>query len=193
MCNNTGMIIGIDEAGRGAWAGPLVAAAVALKKPIAGLADSKKLSSKQRLVLAEEIRLHAHVGIGSVDAQTVDEVGLTKATSIAMEDALSLITEPYSEVIIDGIFNYLPGTPNVVTLVKADSKIAEVSAASIIAKVYRDQIMHEQSTIYPEYGFSKHVGYGTALHHQMIRQYGATPIHRMSYKPLQAILRVSDV
>jgi ribonuclease HII len=185
--------VGIDEAGRGCWAGPLVAAAVVLHVPVKGLADSKKLSKNQREILAERIVQHATYGIGWVSAKEIDDVGLTLATQQAMTAALKQIENNYDEIIIDGNLNYLPGIAKVKVLPKADSLIPAVSAASIIAKVARDRYMYDIAAKYPQYKFERHVGYGTALHHEMLKIHGACDLHRISYKPLQVLLRVADV
>lgn len=193
MENNNRLIIGIDEAGRGCWAGPLVAAAVLLGKDIPGLADSKKLSAKQRTILSLQIKETATYGIGWVYAQEIDEIGLTRATQKAMREALNQIEDSYDEVVIDGNFNYLPEVRNVTVIPKADSLVPAVSAASIIAKVARDEYMHDIAKHFPQYQFERHVGYGTALHLEMLKLHGVSTLHRLSYKPLQALLKASDV
>jgi ribonuclease HII len=185
------MLVGIDEVGRGCWAGPLVAGAVLLEEPIIGLKDSKKLSKKQRERLDAEIRVQALAfGIGWVTPQEVDELGLTLAVKLAMQRALNQITVPYDEVIIDGSLNFLAENPKTIALIKADDLVPAVSAASIIAKVARDNFMAQAAKAYPGYGFESHVGYGTAQHIQALKELGVCEIHRLSYKPIQA-LRVS--
>lgn len=180
-----GNLVGIDEVGRGCWAGPLVAGAVMLASPIEGLKDSKKLSKKQRDYLAEIILQQATgYGLGWVTPLEVDQLGLTAAVRLAMQRAVAEIKEPYAEIIIDGNYNFLHDMPNISTLVKADDLIPAVSAASIIAKVARDNYMAEQAKLYPEYGFESHVGYGTARHIAALKEYGVTPLHRRSYKPV---------
>jgi len=163
------MILGIDEVGRGPWAGPLVVGAVVLgDAKIDGLTDSKKLSAKRRSQLDTLIREQAAgFGLGWVHAEELDQL------------------------IIDGTINFLQETSKgtyVTTLAKADLLIPSVSAASIIAKVARDSYMAEQDSIYPGYGFSKHVGYGTALHRAAIDEKGVTPLHRTSFAPIAKIL-----
>lgn len=182
------MIIGIDEVGRGCWAGPLVAAAVLLRIPIDGLTDSKKLSKKRREMLDEQIKEHAEVGIGWVSPADVDRLGLTAATAQAMRNALEQIHVSDAEVIIDGSINYLPDVQNTKNLIKADSLVPEVSAASIVAKVARDNYMAKIADKFPMYQFEKHVGYGTAQHLEMLKLYGVSELHRLSYKPIQALL-----
>lgn len=184
------IVVGIDEVGRGCWAGPLVAGAVLLKQPLEGLRDSKKLTKLQREQLAESITASgAAIGIGWVDAATIDKVGITTAVKMAMEAALKQIEEPYDRVIIDGHINFLNGHPKTEAIIKADDSVPAVSAASIVAKVARDRYMAEQALLFPEYGFDTHVGYGTALHLEQLRLHGVTPLHRRSYKPIQALVQ----
>ena len=135
-------IVGLDEVGRGCWAGPLVAGAVVLAKPIAGLTDSKKLSDKQRRQLAEQIKAEAvSYGLGWVAPAFIDMYGLTLSVQRAMQQALAAVNAPYVQIIIDGNYNYLPNEPLASFLIKADLSVPEVSAASIIAKVARDDFM----------------------------------------------------
>jgi ribonuclease HII len=193
-------IVGIDEVGRGCWAGPLVAAAVVLRRPIAGLTDSKLLSRAQRERLAVLIYEYAAVGVGWVSPGEVDELGLTAAVARAMSlavEALDLSGEIYDEVVIDGNYNYLSNyvwprarSPaiKVQTMVKADLKVAAVSAASIVAKVARDNFMTDAARQYPAYQFESHVGYGTSVHLERLKLHGVCPLHRLSYKPIQRIV-----
>lgn len=184
------MILGVDEVGRGCWAGPLVAGAVVLDDPIAGLADSKVLTKIQRTTLAAQIKKSAKaVGIGWVTAEEVDAIGLSKAVGLAMQRAVEQINTPYTEMIIDGNINYLPNDPRATAVIKADGSVPCVSAASIVAKVARDEYMHTIAHHdYPLHGFANHVGYGTKLHHEMLILHGVTPLHRKSYKPIQKLL-----
>lgn len=182
--------VGIDEVGRGCWAGPVVAGAVILDKPIAGLKDSKQLSKNQREKLVPEIRLWAlAVGIGWVQPAEIDELGLTAAVGLAMRRALEQITAAHDEIIIDGNFNFLADNPKARAVIKADASNPAVSAASIVAKVARDKYMVEISAKYPYYGFDKHVGYGTALHLEKLKLHGVSDLHRRSFKPVQALLQ----
>jgi len=181
-------VIGVDEAGRGCWAGPLVAAAVLLRHPIEGLNDSKVLSKIRREQLAVIIKEKAVYGIGWVSAAEIDKIGLTAATRKAMSEAVSQIPGNHGSIIIDGNFNYLPDIEQVQVMPKADSIIPAVSAASILAKVARDNFMHDMAKKHPLYQFERHVGYGTALHFQLIKEHGVCELHRLSYKPLQALL-----
>lgn len=187
-------IVGIDEAGRGSWAGPVVAAAVVLHRPIAGITDSKLLSKQKRQNLATAIKQAAlSYGVGWASNEEIDNLGLTAAVAKAMHDAVSELNCAFDKIIIDGNYNFLPSFANVVTKVKADITVAEVSAASILAKVERDNFMHEQAKIYKHYTFDKHVGYGTAAHRKEIRAYGICHIHRKSYKPIGLALESSHV
>jgi ribonuclease HII len=181
------VIVGIDEVGRGCWAGPLVAAAVILHKPIKGLKDSKLLSRKQREILSQKIYANASVGIGWVDAATIDRIGLTAATSKAMDAAVKQLKIPYDEIIMDGHFNFLPAR-QITTIIKADRTIPSVSAASIIAKVARDDYMYKIAANFPAYKFDQHVGYGTKLHTEMLTLYGLCELHRKSFKPIRQLL-----
>lgn len=180
--------IGIDEVGRGCWAGPLVAGAALLLQPIEGLADSKVLSKKRRNELSAEILEHAIVGLGWVWPQELDRGGITWAVKTAMERALAEITEAYDEIIVDGNSNFLNENPRARAIIKADGSIPAVSAASIVAKVARDTYMEQTAhTLYPQYRFDKHVGYGTAVHIAALHEYGVCELHRMSYKPIKKL------
>ena len=188
------MILGIDEVGRGPWAGPLVVGAVVLGDSvnIEGLTDSKKLSPKKRAILAEQINNEAvAVGLGWVQADELDEIGLSAALRMATIRAVQEIKTPYHEIILDGTINFLKDTPKgpyVTTLAKADLLVPAVSAASIVAKVARDNFMTAQADIYSQYGFEKHMGYGTSLHKQALNIFGVTPLHRRSFSPIAAML-----
>lgn len=192
------MILGIDEVGRGPWAGPLVIGAVVLPDSytIEGLTDSKKLSAKKRILLDMQIRQEAlGFGLGWVHAEELDEIGLAAALRRATIRAVEAIQVPYHEIIIDGTINFLKETSKgqfVTTMPKADLLIPAVSAASILAKVARDTYMEEQSEIYPEYGFNSHVGYGTAKHHQALITHGVTPLHRKSFTPIAKLLGAAE-
>ena len=188
------IVVGIDEVGRGCWAGPLVAAAVILDAPIPGLADSKQLTKERRKELAKAIYLRAKsVGLGWVSAQRIDRIGLSAANREAMNEALGNIVGQYDKVIIDGSFNFLSDNPKAEAVVKADGNVDPVSAASIVAKVARDAHMVEMAMQYPEYGFERHVGYGTNYHYEQIKRFGVCELHRTSYKPLQALMNSSDI
>lgn len=183
------MIAGIDEVGRGPWAGPLVAGAVILGEPIIGLKDSKKLTKAQRQLLSVEIRAKVKAfGLGWVWPSQVDKLGLSKAVELAMRQALSQIKCGYDEVIIDGNINYLADIKASRALIKADDSVEAVSAASILAKVARDDYMVQIAKKYPGYGFENHVGYGTAAHLAALQHLGVSDIHRRSYKPIRRLL-----
>lgn len=182
------IVIGIDEVGRGCWAGPLVVGAVILNRTIPGLTDSKVLTALQRKALSVLIHDQAAAcATGWVTPQEVDQLGLTAATGLAIERAITHIPI-YDELIIDGSVNFIPDNPKARTMVRADAVVPAVSAASIIAKVARDDYMAEQHLLYPSYGFDTHVGYGTAKHKQALVDCGVTKLHRLSYKPIQLIL-----
>jgi len=201
------MILGIDEVGRGPWAGPLVVGACILparedqdgkaieaEKWQEKLTDSKKLSIKQREELYAEIKKHAvYLETGWVSAEEVSRVGLSEALRLATRRAVKKVkTSDFSEIIIDGTQNFLQGTSlenQVTTLKKADLLIKEVSAAAIFAKVERDHYMYKLVEKYPEYGFEKHVGYGTVAHKAALEKYGVTPEHRTSYRPVAEIMQ----
>lgn len=187
------MVVGIDEVGRGPWAGPLVFGAVVLGGvTIDGLTDSKKLTKKKREALDLLIRETAIAfGLGWVSAEELDEIGMSKACELACRRALEQITVPYSEIIIDGLVNFLKDTgkgPYVTTMKQADLLVPSVSAASILAKVARDSFMEEQDVLYPGYGFASHVGYGTKQHTDALKLLGVTPLHRKSFAPITALL-----
>jgi ribonuclease HII len=179
------MVVGIDEVGRGAWAGPLVVGAVLLGDiSIAGLTDSKLLSKKQRNQLDIEIRQKARaIGLGWVSAKQIDAVGLSEALKLASRRALTHIKQDYVSIIIDGTIALIDD-PRVTLIKKADLLVPAVSAASIIAKVARDNYMAHMDMVFPGYTFSSHVGYGTRVHQEAINRLGVTPLHRLSFAPL---------
>ncbi|MFZ1484029.1 MAG: ribonuclease HII, partial [Candidatus Saccharimonadales bacterium] len=187
-------IVGLDEVGRGCWAGPLVAGAVVLGSPIAGLKDSKKLSKKQREVLALQIHESAKaVGIGWVTAAEVDNIGLTKAVQLAMLRAMKQIDCQYQQIVIDGNINFFSNvqglkTEDIQTIVRADDTVPAVSAASIVAKVARDTHMADIDKKLPGYGFASNVGYGTLSHRKGLDTHGVTEVHRRSFRPISDLL-----
>ncbi len=189
-------ILGIDEVGRGPWAGPLVVGACVLgDAKIEGLTDSKKLTAKKREQLAAEIHEKAAVGLGWISAAELDKIGLSKALCKAARQAVKQIHAPFHEIIIDGTMNFLRDTPlsgYVQVLTKADLLIPEVSAASIVAKVARDEYMKKLAEKYQGYGFEKHVGYGTAAHKKALTELGVCPEHRKSFRPIKELLGATD-
>lgn len=181
------MIVGIDEVGRGAWAGPVVVAVVGLGGiEIEGLTDSKLLSKKRREAFSQQIKESAPlVGIGWVSARDIDTIGLSAALKLATRRAVAQIDlSQVDQIIIDGTIKLLDDS-RVALMKKADLLVPSVSAASVIAKVARDHYMTLCDEIFPGYGFAGHVGYGAEKHHQAIKQMGVTPIHRMSFAPMK--------
>jgi ribonuclease HII len=180
------MKLGIDEVGRGAWAGPLVVGAVVLgDAQIDGLTDSKKLSAKRRQELAYKIKSRARaVATGWVSSAEVDQWGLSRALKVAAARAVAKIDCSYDEIVIDGTIRLLDDE-RVVTMPRADALVACVSAASIVAKVARDMYMVKLGQKYPGYGFEKHMGYGTAAHCAALEQLGPMDEHRRSFAPIK--------
>ncbi|HPZ07455.1 MAG TPA: ribonuclease HII [Candidatus Eremiobacteraeota bacterium] len=185
------IIAGIDEAGRGSWAGPVVAGLVILPEDvfIEGLDDSKKLTAKKREELYEEIikkALDFSLGISHVNI--IDSRNILRATYIAMEKAVKSVKLCPDMILIDGRPVSDLGFPQL-SIIKGDSKSISIAAASIIAKVTRDRYMKELAPFYPGYGFEKHKGYGTGHHRRALQTYGVSAIHRKSFKPVRDILR----
>ena len=177
------VICGVDEAGRGPLAGPVCAAAVILPKhaQLPGLTDSKKLTDKKRRELFPLIQEQAIAyGIGFASEQEIDEINILQATFLAMQRALDQLTVRPDLALIDGNREKDFGLP-VKTVVKGDSLSANIAAASILAKVTRDDLMVEMSEKYPQYGFEIHKGYGTKAHYAALREFDASPIHRMTF------------
>ena len=199
------MILGIDEVGRGPWAGPLVVGAVILGgAEIDGLDDSKKLTKKRRETLDEVIRQQAAAwALGWVSAGELDDVGMSQALRLATRRAVKQVQAQckeknlaFDEIIIDGTVNFLADTAlerYVTVMAKADGLVPSVSAASIIAKVARDQFMTEQDAVYPGYGFASNAGYGVAKHREAIERLGVTPLHRLSFAPLVKYARIAKI
>ena len=179
-------IAGIDEAGRGALAGPVIAAAVILpiNCDIVGLNDSKQLTPKQRALLSDEIyRGAVSIGIGSVDNRVVDSLNVLEATLLAMQQAVEKLTPQPDYLLVDGI-NLPTIDIHGEAIKKGDSRSYSIAAASIIAKTTRDRLMIALDRIYPDYGFSQHKGYPTSQHRQAIAQFGASDVHRHTFKLL---------
>ena len=187
------LICGADEAGRGPLAGAVYAASVILNpdRPIIGLADSKKLSEKKRDLLSVEIKQHALAwAIASCSAQEIDEINILQASLLAMKRAIEAMQVQFGItpdlVQVDG--NKCPKISlPCEAIVKGDSKVQAISAASILAKVARDAELYELDKIYPQYGFAKHKGYPTAFHLQMLDAHGVTLVHRLSYAPIRRL------
>lgn len=185
-----GLVAGVDEAGRGPLAGPVVAAAVILdeRAPIAGLNDSKKLTAARREKLYDEIRAKAlccSIAIASVEE--VDRLNILQATMLAMQRAVEGLRLKPVCVLVDG--NRLPRLEvPAEAIVKGDALVASISAASILAKVHRDRWCEEIDRLYPQYGFAAHKGYGTALHLSALQAHGACPEHRRSFSPVAQVL-----
>lgn len=185
------LICGVDEAGRGPLAGPVYAAAVILddKHLIAGLGDSKKLSEKKREALAIEIRLHASAwAIATASAAEIDEINILQASLLAMKRAVEALSLRPHEVLVDGLYCPDTGIPSR-AIVKGDSSVAAISAASILAKTARDSAMLQLHELYPQYGFAEHKGYPTAAHLAALKLHGATIEHRRSFRPVRELLQ----
>lgn len=189
----SGLTAGVDEAGRGPLAGPVVAAAVILDdaRPIAGLADSKRLSPARREALALEVRANSLAwGLGWADAAEVDALNVLQATFLAMRRALIALRATPAHVVVDGdrcpSLRELGFDCTVEAVIRGDATVASVSAASILAKTARDACMRELDLRYPGYGFADHKGYPTAAHVAALRRLGPSPVHRRSYAPVQS-------
>lgn len=188
-------VAGVDEVGRGPLAGPVVAAAVILdpNNPIEGLMDSKKITEKRREVLAQEIKEKAlSWSISRVDIDVIDEINILQASLRAMAISVADLKQQPDFVMIDG--NKIPTdlTIKAEAVVKGDDRVPCISAASIIAKVARDQEMIEMDTIYPGYGLAKHKGYPTKVHMEALEKLGITKIHRRSFGPVKKLLDASE-
>lgn len=185
------MLVGIDEVGRGSWAGPLLVVAAKAKTtlPVA-VRDSKVLSRVQREQIFIELESSCTFGEGWVEASEIDELGLTGAMKLGVARALSALScKPSTSIIMDGTFNYCGDEyTNVTCIARADATHPIVSSASIYAKVKRDNLMTEMAQEYPGYGFDKHVGYGTKMHLEGLKKLGVSKIHRKSYKPVKVFV-----
>lgn len=182
-------IAGVDEVGRGCLAGPVVAACVCFREPIfiEGIRDSKELTSQDRESLFEKILSLAFVGIGIVDAETIDRVNILQATLMAMKKAYEELGTNPELLLVDAL-----QVPDIKTsqraIIKGDKKSASIASASIVAKVVRDRIMIEYHEKYPQYGFDRHKGYATKEHIEALKKYGPSPIHRKSFSPVQKLM-----
>ncbi len=182
-------IAGIDEVGRGPLAGPVIAAAVILdrKNIPEGINDSKKIPKAKRILLAEKIKENSIYAYGAASEIEIDEINILQASLLAMKRASDRLSVVPKTTLIDG--NFKPDIKNnTISIIKGDSKSVSIAAASILAKVYRDEIMLKYSKQFPEYGFQNNSGYGTKEHLSALKNYGITPIHRKSFKPVHNIL-----
>jgi len=190
--NEKRLIAGVDEVGRGPLAGPVIAAAVILNEPclIVGLADSKTLSQKRREALAIQIRQQALAfALGRAEVEEIDKINILQASLLAMKRAIEQLPIAPHHVLVDG--KYCPKTDYTMeAIIQGDKTVPVISAASIIAKVARDQEMCEMDILYPDYGFAAHKGYPTRAHRQALQQYGVTPIHRRSFAPVRDVLGI---
>lgn len=182
------LVAGIDEVGRGAWAGPIVAAGVIFAKDlkIKGLNDSKKVLAAKREELAEIIKAKALAWtIQIVEHDVIDDIGVGKANALVIDKVINALDPKPHYLLIDkaNVTKYKIRVPWE-TIIKGDSKICSIAAASIIAKVFRDELMLKLAKMYPEYGFELHKGYGTEFHQNMIKLHDICPIHRKSYRPI---------
>ena len=181
------IIVGVDEAGRGPLAGPVVAAAVYLpeKFDASGVKDSKKISAKKREELYSRILSECQVGVGIVSAEEIDQLNILQATMLAMRMATEELKVQFDKVIVDG--NRCPEIRNCESIIKGDDKFVQISAASIIAKVTRDRVMMELAKKHPVYGFELHKGYGTKAHLKVLETHGPIKgVHRFSFAPIRA-------
>jgi ribonuclease HII len=190
-CYRPQTVCGIDEAGRGPLAGPVIAAAVIFADPApllpSGLNDSKQVARTQREALYAWIYENASVGIGEASVAEIDTLNILQATMLAMRRAAQALPHTPQVALIDG--NRAPGLScETVLLVGGDAISASIAAASIIAKVTRDRMMEAFDAEYPQYGFARHAGYGTAAHRAALQEYGPCPIHRRSFAPVRALL-----
>lgn len=188
-----GRVAGIDEAGRGPWAGPVVAAAVVLnqsKMPDElrfGIKDSKVISSAKRERLFSLLRLHTEIGVGRAEVTEIDETNILSATFMAMKRALQALSISVDFALVDG--NQAPNLPcKVETVVKGDSRSLSIAAASIVAKVHRDREMAMLAKTFPGYGWEKNAGYGTKEHREALARIGVTPHHRKTFSPVAKII-----
>ena len=190
MWQPEGLICGVDEAGRGPLAGPVVAAAVILdpRQPIDGLNDSKKLTAARRETLAVEIREKALAwAVAEASVQEIDRINILQASLLAMQRAVSGLSLMPEKALVDGNKCPVLACP-VEAIVGGDGKLAAIAAASILAKTVRDAQMQELHVLYPQYGFDRHKGYPTALHLAALREHGISPVHRRSYGPVAQLI-----
>ncbi|HET9404936.1 MAG TPA: ribonuclease HII [Burkholderiales bacterium] len=188
------LLCGVDEAGRGPLAGPVFAAAVILdaRHPIEGLADSKKLNARQRESLAREICAHATAwAVASASVEEIDSINILQASLLAMRRAVEQLPVMPARVLVDGLHRPRLAVP-VQAIVRGDATVAEIAAASILAKVARDGEMLALHLLHPLYGFDRHKGYPTSAHLQALREHGVSSVHRRSFAPVRVLLGTPD-
>ena len=192
--SRAGWMAGVDEAGRGPLAGPVVAAAVILLHPesLAGINDSKKLSAERREELYVRIARAGIVGIGSVDEKQIDEINIYEATRLAMKKAVLNLPHTPSKILIDGPMR-LDLTLEQKGIIRGDGQSASIAAASIVAKVFRDHWMRKLHELCPAYAFHNHKGYGTAEHMEALRVKGPSPVHRYSFAPVREAAQAASL
>ena len=183
------LIAGVDEAGRGPWAGPVVAAAVILNPHDIpdGLNDSKKVSEKKRELLFAKLQETAHIGVGIVDVETIDRINILQATKRAMQEAVAALPITAQHILVDGNMTP-PFHCTADPIIKGDQKSLSIAAGSIIAKVTRDRIMRKLDLVFPGYCWASNKGYGTKAHQEALAHLGITPHHRKSFAPIRALL-----
>ncbi len=187
-------IAGVDEVGRGPWAGPVTACAVILPANLSGLDflidvnDSKKLTAKKREYLIKEIQKHALIGLGEASVEEIDQINIRNATFLAMERAVAALPSQTNYALIDGnaIPNNLPCPA--ISVIKGDSVSLSIACASIVAKVSRDKLMTNLHEQFPHFGWNSNAGYGTKAHQKGLAEHGVTPHHRRSFKPIKVLL-----
>lgn len=188
--NGQNKVAGLDEAGRGAWAGPVVAAVVILpvmdniNHQLSGVRDSKQMNANQRGYWGEKIKEFAvDWGIGMATHDEIDQIGILSATRVAMKRSIASLTSTPDHLLIDAVILSDIKIPQS-SLIKGDQRSLSIAAASVLAKTTRDSLMIEQDSCFPQYGFKNHKGYGTRLHQTALSEHGPCPIHRMTFKPL---------
>jgi ribonuclease HII len=187
------LVAGIDEAGRGAWAGPVAAGVVILPadpkiiKKLSGVRDSKQMTARQRSLWAERIKeLAVAWSVGLASNMEIDQLGILPATRLAMKRAIQILSIQPQQLLIDAV--KLPDVEIPQTnLIKGDVRVLSIAAASVLAKTTRDAIMCELDKLFPEYGFAHHKGYGTAYHREQLQRHGASSVHRFSYAPIREL------